>query len=120
MTIIDHIRSEVEPGMVIPKPEAKGEFRVKGWGKRRGEAALVYQIPNHKNPISPGEKGITESEFLKAHDELRRTGELTRAWFDKELADCAKEGSCNFTTLGGIFQMLGDATYAEQGRYEAL
>jgi hypothetical protein len=33
-------------GTVIPKPETQDEFMVKGWGKRNGEAALIYFIPN--------------------------------------------------------------------------
>jgi hypothetical protein len=40
----------LSPGTVIPKPEAKDDFTVKGWGKRNGEAALIYFIPNHNDP----------------------------------------------------------------------
>ena len=50
------IRESVPPGKVIPKPEAKGNFVMKGWGRRRGESALVYQIPNHREPGKPFEK----------------------------------------------------------------
>ena len=34
------------------------------------------------------------------------------------MTPCAKEGYCNFTTIGGLFELLGHATY-EQGRYRA-
>ncbi len=52
----------LSPGTVIPKPEAKDEFTVKGWGQRNGETALIYFIPNHSDPRKPHEKGITVGE----------------------------------------------------------
>lgn len=115
--IVNKVRSFVLPGTVIPKPEAKGQFVVKGWGERRGETALIYSIPNHSNPLKPYHKGITESEFEKAYEVLVRRGEFTRQWFNDNLPACAQEGGCNFTTIGGIFQLLGVAKYAERGMY---
>lgn len=116
--IMNRIRNSISPGMVIPKPEAKGDFVVKAWGKRRDEPALIYWIPNHRNPAKPYQKGITESEFEKAFAELQRSGEFTRNWFEEHLPDCAKEGACNYTTIGGIFELLGDAAYLGRGVYE--
>ena len=55
---------------VIPKPENKEDFIVKGWGNRRGEDALIYYIPNNKSPSKPYQKGITVSKFEKAYDEI--------------------------------------------------
>jgi hypothetical protein len=115
--IAERILESVSLGTVIPKPEAKVNFVVKGWGRRRGERALVYSIPNHRNPENPYEKGITESEFERAYEELRSSGKLTRDWFNKNLTACAKEGSCNYTTIGGIFELLGEATYSTRGLY---
>ena len=116
--IVDRIREKVRSGMIIPKPEAKADFVVKGWGRRRGEKALIYTIPNHNNPEKPYEKGITDSEFELAYQQLQRSGELTRAWFDEKLPACNKEGSCNFTSVGGIFELLGEATYSGRGAYQ--
>mgnify|MGYP005844138407 CR=1 FL=1 len=115
--IIKTIQQQILPGTVIPKPAAKADFVVKGWGIRRGESALIYQIPNHRNPERPYEKGITEAEFVQAHEELAREGVLTREWFHKTLPACAREGSCNFTTLGGILELLGKVRYVEPGVY---
>ena len=115
--IADRIRINVKPNTVIPKPEATADFRVKGWGKRRGEPALIYTIPNHRDSSKPYEKGVTESEFTAAYDRLISNGELRREWFNTNLAACAKEGGCNFTTIGGIFQIIGIASYAERGVY---
>lgn len=118
MTIDTEIRRIAKEfsGREIPKPEAKEPFLIKGMGVRRGEDALIYTIPSHTGR-NPYEKGITLSEFSLAFSELKRSGGLTRVWFNKNLDGCAKEGACNFTSIGGIFEMLGLATYAERGRY---
>ena len=115
--ILELIEQTATPGTVIPKPEARGDFIVKRWGRRRGERALVYTIPNHNDEKRPHEKGITESEWVKAYDRLTEAGEITRKWFRCAMADCNAEGSCNFTTIGGIFELLGVASYAQRGTY---
>ena len=96
----------LSPGTVIPKPAAKAEFTVKGWGKRNGEYALIYLIPNHRDPQKPYQKGITTGEWEQAYRRLLTTGEFTREWFDAHMLRCSIEGSCNFTTIGGIFSLL--------------
>ncbi len=118
MDIIHEIKVKIVSGTVIPKPEAKADFVVKGWGMRRGESALIYQIPNHKNPSKPSEKGVSVSEWHKAYNQLMTGVDFSRAWFNRNMPKCAKEGSCNFTTIGGIFQLLGLADY-ELGIYRA-
>jgi hypothetical protein len=107
----------LKEGTAIPKPKATAEFKIKGWGKRRGELALTYCIPNHKGPERPLVKGITVTEFKRAYNQLLESGQFTRRWFNTNLEFCAKEGSCNFTTIGGIFQLIGLANYARPGTY---
>ncbi|HRY71209.1 MAG TPA: hypothetical protein P5159_23935 [Phycisphaerae bacterium] len=104
----------------FPEPQAKADFVVKGWGTRRGEDALIYTIPNRKNPTKPSENGITVSEFEAAFAQLKSSGQFTRAWFNSELPACAGEGSCNFTSIGGIFELLSLARYAGRGVYERV
>ncbi len=116
MNILESIEQVATPSTVIPKPKARKDFTVKGWGQRRGERALIYNIPNHNNPY-PYRKGITESEWKMAHKQLSETGEFTREWFRSAMTDCNKEGGCNFTTIGGIFELLGIATYPGHGVY---
>ena len=118
-TIVNRIRTEIPDGTAIPKPNSSKSF-TKKWGDRRGEAALIYTMPNHKNPTSPHQKGITESEFEHAYQQLKETGKFTRKWFETELPHCNKEGSCNFTTIGGIFELLGEASYSGQGSYKII
>ncbi|MDE0512593.1 MAG: hypothetical protein OXI88_12490 [Gammaproteobacteria bacterium] len=116
-SITDRIRAEIHTGAMVPKPSAPESYRIKGWGRRRGEQALVYFIPSRGNPNYPHEKGITETEFELAWQHLLQAGEITRRWFNGKLPACAREGSCNFTTIGGIFELLGEASYSSRGTY---
>lgn len=115
--ITDRIKQEIRPGTVIPKPETTRPYEVKGWGCRRGRPALIYKIPPRAAGRKPAEKGVTDQEFESAYEVLNSSGEFTRVWFNENLPRCAKEGSCNFTTIGGIFALLDVARYLERGVY---
>ena len=115
--IVSRIRAEIPNGARVQRPKAE-PYKIKGWGSRRKEPALVYFIPNRCNPAYPFEKGITETEFVEAYNRLCETGELTRKWFEKALPKCAKEGGCNFTTIGEIFVLLGEAFHSGLGVYK--
>jgi hypothetical protein len=117
---IDRALLIAPPGTVIPKPAARGSFRVKGAGTRRGEPALIYTIPNHRNRRRPYEKGITARELTVARRQLLEAGEFNRQWFIRRLPDCAAEGSCNFTTIGGLFELAGIARYEGPGLYRRV
>jgi hypothetical protein len=116
--ILAEIERKIAPGTIIPKPQGRADFVVKRWGVRRGERTLIYTIPNHKTPTRPYEKGITVSEWLQAFERLTHAGDFSRPWFERSMPTCAKEGSCNFTTIGGIFEILGYATY-DRGIYRS-
>jgi hypothetical protein len=116
MDIVQRITNTVQAGTVIPKPEATECFLVKGWGSRRGETALVHSIPN-KRGGRRYEKGVTIAELQDAYAELCKNGQFTRIWFASALPECAKEGSCNFTTIGGLFVIIGEAIYLKRGTY---
>ncbi len=107
------------PGTIIPKPDAKADFTIKGLGKRSRETALVYRIPNHSGG-RPYEKGITDTDWRLALQQLIKAGELTRDWFNSAMPRCAKEGGCNFTTIGGILSLLRIATYTARGTYSLV
>jgi hypothetical protein len=120
MNISEMIEERFVPGVKIPKPVSEFDYYVKGWGIRRGERALIYYIPNHKNPAKPYEKGITISEFQIALERIQIEKDITREWFNKNLARCNKEGTCNYTTLGGIFEKLGFVEYVGDGVYKVI
>ena len=54
---------------------------------------------------------------LQTPDQFVKTGEFSSQWFKRAMADYYKEGSCNFTIIGGVFVLLGNAGYLERGRY---
>lgn len=86
------------------------------WAGAGGLMTLFGLITAYSKPY---QKGITSSEWRLAHEQLARTGEFSRAWFNETMPACAKEGGCNFTTIGGIFQLLGEAEY-QRGIYRRL
>ncbi len=114
--IVAQIKAKIKSGTVIPKPDATADFVVKGWGMRRSEEALIYKVPNNKNPQKPYEKGINISEWKKAYRRVMNGEDFDKDWFTRNLPGCADEGDCNFTTIGGIFQLLGIVDY-ERGVY---
>ena len=116
--LFNRIRTEIPDGAVIPKPGTSEPYYIKGWGHRRGEPALVYFIPNLGNPASPYQKSITETEFKGAYHQLNRIEKFSRKWFNEALPECAKEGGCNFTTIGGVLELLGEALYSSPGIYK--
>lgn len=44
MDIVQEVK-RLSTGNIIPKPDAKADFVVKGWGIRRGEEALILSNP---------------------------------------------------------------------------
>jgi hypothetical protein len=118
--VLDEILRVTTKGTIIPKPRPRGEYVIKGLGKRRGEKALIYTIPNHKNPHKPYEKGVTASELEQSYAQLVASGTFTRQWFVKTLPESNAEGPCNFTTIGGLFVLLGKAAYEGAGAYRRL
>ena len=120
MTDFQDIRQQIEalkPETPIPKPMSDDSSRIARWGIRRSEHALIYSMPNHKGPEKRHEKGVTISEFQQAFKQLQDTGFFSRQWFNANMVACCKEGSCNFTTIGGIFQLIALAEYDCKGWY---
>lgn len=111
------IRAIAPPGTVTPKPVNRMLFRVVGDSMRREQPALIHSIPNLRNPGRPYRKGITWLELERAYAQLRKTGALTTEWFRRSLAACYREEPCNFTTVGGLLELLGEAVYAGRGVY---
>ncbi len=110
------IKEKFPPGSIIPKPDNRADYIVKGWGIRRAEEALIYLIPNHKDPSNPHQKGVNITEWKKSYYHILGGAEFDRDWFERHLPRCKEEGDCNFTTIGGILQMLG-FVYYERGIY---
>jgi len=99
-----------------PKIKAELGYRIKGWGKRRGEKALVYFIPNRKNKNKDYQKGVTVSEFEKAYKQIVTNVTFSRTWFKTNMQPYAKEGGCNFIFVGNIFKLIGIVAYDKSER----
>ncbi len=120
MANFQDVKQQIEAlslGTPIPKPMSADTSRLARWGTRRAERALIYSMPNHKNPQKPHEKGVTLNEFQQAFEQLLDTGFFSRQWFNSNMVACRNEGSCNFTSIGGIFQLIGFARYDSAGKY---
>jgi len=88
------------------------EYVVKGLGMRRHENAIIYYVPNSKQPAKPDEKGFTLSELHHAYQQLLSANEFARAWFDSEVArgNFGRGAPCNFLAIGAVFVGLDLAT----------
>ena len=84
------------------------DYTVKGLGKSRGEAALVYLVPN-KQGGEPWKKRIRQSEWETAYQHLTNGGHITRAWFKQNIPDAYKDGPCTFRVMGEVLVSLGVA-----------
>lgn len=116
--ILQRIKAVAKPGTRIPKPRSTEIYTVVGWGQSRGEEALVYRLPTKAGTKKSSRKRITASAFVAGFEVLRKSGELTREWFARNFPTLEGDGSCNFTTLGGILELLGEAQYAGPGVYK--
>lgn len=116
--ILERIKKATPPGTKIPKPESDESYVVIGWGISRGEDALVYELPMKPTSRRASQKRIPASAFRCAHEVLQATDEITRIWFATNYPELERDGSCNFTTLGGVFELLGEAVYAGRGVYQ--
>lgn len=104
-------------GTVIPKPEAVSEFRINGWVDSTDGEALAYIIPSHAVPPRAHSKTVSTRRIKLSFARLMTTGELTRSYFRTTGAKNTDEGGCNFTTVGGLFCLLGFAEYAGNAAY---
>jgi hypothetical protein len=117
--ILNRVKAIAVPSMRIPKPQSTQAYEVVGWRMSRGEEAVVYRIPMQPGTRKASEKRIQASAFVRAFEVLTDAGEITRSWFKREFPELQADGTCNFTTLGGIFELLGEARYVRPGIYRA-
>lgn len=111
MDILQEVKKIALPGLKIPKPISDANYQVIKWVCKNGENIMYYSIPNKINASKPYTKSIKESDFKKAYFQLSKVGLLNRIWFNKELQHDSCCHPCNFTTIGGIFELLEITTY---------
>jgi hypothetical protein len=118
--LIDQIVKRIPVGTGIPKPESKRQFTFQGEVRVATERAIAYAIPSSNKENSVGRKKITASQLEKAYRELCSNGEVTKAWWVKNVTESDNEGGCNFTTFGGLLILLGEAERAGRGKYRRV
>lgn len=116
--ILERIRNTVKPGTEIARPHSTKTFTVVRWSKVHGEPAMVY-----RSPMKPGtrmflEKRIAASMFTRCFEELARSGEITKPWFEQSFPDLKTGQNSHFTALGGVLELLGEARYVRPGVYK--
>lgn len=112
----NELKQLVQKNSIIPKPHTNNPFRVLRIGRRRNQTAIIYSIPCHTGKKSHYEKGVTYSDFAKVLQGLEKNGFVTLSWFAENLPDCVKEGSCNYTSLCGMLELLGYCKYSPSER----
>lgn len=103
----------------IPKPLSSATYLLVRMGESRGERAVVYQLPVRPGSKRASTKRIPFSAIETSARQLLAAGLLTRRWFASRFPKLEADGTCNFTTVGGILELLGYARYAGQGEYES-
>ena len=110
----------VQDQKVVPKPQSPETYRLVSIGESRGARALVYELPKRPGSKSVSTKRIPLSAIEECASRLLETGSLTRTWFVEHYPKLEKDGTCNFTTVGGVLQLLGLARYSGPGEYASV
>jgi hypothetical protein len=93
--------------LAIPKgTKIEPNYTIKGLGQSRGERALVYFVPS-KTGARDSQKRVRESEWELSYQALSKGSHFTRQWFDTNLRDAAKDGTCSFRFIGETLVLLG-------------
>jgi hypothetical protein len=99
--ILHEIYSKIKIGDVIEKPTVKAEIL-----KMQKSDGITHSIGKNKSF-----KKVKDSDFEKAFKILQSNGCFTRKDFN-DVFERPKNRSCDFTTMGSIFNLLGYAEYA--------
>ena len=98
----------INVGINIPKPENR-------------PCIIICIQENNENcflKYSTGNSGkiVSKAEFRGAYKVLE-TCCFTKKWYTENFHKQSKNKSCNYTTIGGIFILLGIAEYIPKGKY---
>ena len=115
--IQQHVERLVRAKAIVPKPQSTETYRLVRIGKSRGARALIYELPKRPESKRVSTKRIPLSVFEECANQLSGTGSLTRTWFIDHYPKLESDGTCNFTTVGGVLQLLGLALYSRPGEY---
>jgi hypothetical protein len=98
-------------GTSIPKVESTRNHQIKDWSFKGTKESFSYTVAS---------KSMRVSWIRGCFEELGKTGELRTAWFRESFYDGEDLGGCNFTTIGGLFILIGIAKRARKGLYVSI
>lgn len=117
MSILHDIIQLVNENARVPKPKSSEVYTLKRIGISRGKKAVVYEIPKKIKSKQFSEKRIPLDVFEAAVHQIKTKGILSKTWFKQTYPDIDADGSCNFTTLGGVLELLKIVIYKQPGYY---
>ena len=94
--------------------------------KPKGHPCVILYIheDNENNFLkySTGNSGkiVSKAEFREAYQRLLDNHNFTKLWYIDNFPIKAKNSGCNYTTIGGIFILLGIANHIRNGRYQLV
>ncbi len=106
--LVSEIKSKLPIGTRIPRP--RKDTVIIDYRYIKGVECLSYRIG------SDDEGQLTKMDFDIAYSKLMNQSSITRDWFYAT----RNTKPCDYTTLGGIFILLGIATYIGKGTYIKL
>lgn len=121
MNAADKIFAQIETipeGTKIPKPDAN-PYIVNHWGLSqsggfvRKHKAMFYKMSKCNTKL----KSIPLPVFAWACKALVDTGQLSRPEYERKFELLNSSAPCTYTTLGGVFVLLGEAVYEGNGIY---
>jgi hypothetical protein len=112
MNIWDEVKS-LKIGTAIPKVEEGKSAKLIEFTKSNGDESFKYSIGENGNG-----KCVLKSEIEESFTILQTSGKFTREWHKEHFPQLESGRPCNFTTIGGIFELLGYAKYASRSEYD--
>ena len=98
---------QIPTGTTIHITRVKGKYRFIGIRPhRKKNKAIIYSIPNRKNPRTPNFKGFQSKEADEAWAQLIKRKKISRKWFERYLPELVSEGPCYWSAFYGIICYL--------------
>ena len=107
----EYIINCCENHIAIPKPES-GHVFIEKIGTTK-----IVETEKEGFQYSENRKYVPFETLFLCYKELLVSGELKTEWFKKTFPNEYKGRPCNFTTIGGVFELLNIATYKSRGVY---
>jgi hypothetical protein len=96
-------------GTPIPKPVSGRVYRIEGW--------FVVDDGTEKLRYIVAEKSLPVWWIRESFERLAGAGALRTRWSRDRFYNGSDLGGCDFTTVGGLLTLIGDARYSGRGLF---